>query len=81
MSSVETVSALERRLNATLPQQPIRSQVSARLKNIGRNARISGFRPGKIPPKIIEQFYGAEAWRDVLSEALTTFFYRSNATQ
>ena len=78
MSSVETVSALERRLNASIPQQPIRSQVSDRLKNIGRNAKIPGFRPGKIPPKIIEQFYGAQAWQDALNEALQRSFYESS---
>ena len=60
MPSVETVSALERRLNASIPQQAIRSQVSARLKNIGRNVKIAGFRPGKVPTKIVEQFYGAK---------------------
>jgi trigger factor len=78
MSSVETVSALERRLNASIPQQAIRSQVSDRLKNIGRNAKIPGFRPGKIPPKIIEQFYGAQAWQDALNEALQRSFYESS---
>ncbi len=74
MSSVETVSALERRLNASIPQQAIRSQVSARLKNIGRNVKIAGFRPGKVPTKIIEQFYGAQAWQDALSDALQRSF-------
>ena len=63
MSSVETVSALERRLNASIPQQAIRGEVAARLKKIGRNAKIAGFRPGKIPAKILEQHYGAQAHR------------------
>ena len=74
MASVETVSALERRLNASIPQQAISSQVSARLKNIGRSARIAGFRPGKVPTKIVEQFYGAQARQEVLSEALQRSF-------
>ena len=78
MSSVETVSALERRLNASIPQQPIRSQVSDRLKNIGRSVKIAGFRPGKVPPKIIEQYYGAQAWQDALNEALQRSFYESS---
>ncbi len=78
MSSVETVSALERRLNASIPQQPIRSQVSDRLKNIGRSVKIAGFRPGKIPPKVIEQYYGAQAWQDALNEALQRSFYESS---
>lgn len=78
MSSVETVSALERRLNASVPQQYIRSQVSARLQNIGRNAKIAGFRPGKVPTKIVEQYYGAQAYQDALNEALQRSFYEAS---
>lgn len=74
MSSVETVSALERRLNASIPQQAIRGEVAARLKNIGRTAKISGFRPGKIPAKILEQHYGAQAHQEALGDALQRSF-------
>lgn len=74
MSSVETVSALERRLNASVPQQAIRGEVAARLKQIGRTAKISGFRPGKIPAKILEQHYGAQAHQEALGEALQRSF-------
>ena len=74
MSSVETVSALERRLNASIPQQAIRGQVAARLKNIGRTAKIAGFRPGKVPAKILEQHYGAQAHQEALGDALQRSF-------
>jgi trigger factor len=74
MSSVETVSALERRLNASIPQQAIRGEVAARLKKIGRTAKVSGFRPGKIPAKILEQYYGAQAHQEALGDALQRSF-------
>ncbi|BBI99658.1 trigger factor [Ferrigenium kumadai] len=74
MSSVETVSALERRLNASIPQQAIRSQVANRLKHIGRTAKLAGFRPGKIPAKVLEQHYGAQAHQEALGEALQQSF-------
>jgi trigger factor len=74
MSSVETVSALERRLNASIPQQAIRGEVAARLKKIGRSAKIAGFRPGKVPAKILEQYYGAQAHQEALGEALQRSF-------
>lgn len=74
MSSVETVSALERRLNASIPQQSIRSQVDERLKRIGRTAKIAGFRPGKVPVKVLEQHYGAQAQQEALGEALERSF-------
>jgi trigger factor len=74
MSSVETVSALERRLNASIPQQAIRGEVAARLKKIGRSAKIAGFRPGKAPVKILEQHYGAQAHQEALGDALQRSF-------
>lgn len=74
MTSVETVSALERRLNASVPQQAIRGVVSARLKNIARSAKIAGFRPGKVPAKVIEQHYGEQVHQEALGEALQRSF-------
>ncbi len=73
MSSVEIVSALERRLNASIPQQAVRGEVAARLKNIGRTAKIAGFRPGKIPAKVVAQHYAAKTQQEVLGE----FFHNS----
>lgn len=80
MSSVETVSALERRLNASIPQQAIRSQIAARLKKIGRTAKIAGFRPGKIPAKILEQHYGEQVHQEALGDALQNSFSEAAQT-
>ncbi len=74
MSSVETVSALARRLNASIPQQEVRGEVLARLKKIARTAKVSGFRPGKAPFKMIEQMYGAEVNQEVIGAALQRSF-------
>lgn len=81
MSSVETVSALERRLNASIPQQAIGVQVAARLKQIGRTAKLPGFRPGKIPAKVLEQHYGAQAHQEALGEALQESFAAAAESQ
>ncbi len=81
MPSVETVNALERRLNATIPQQVVRGQVAERLKHIGRTAKIAGFRPGKIPGKILEQHYGMEARQEALGEALQKSFFEAVQAQ
>ena len=80
MPNVETVSALERRLNASIPQQTLRNVVSARLQNIGRSAKIAGFRPGKVPTKIVEQYYGAQAQQEALSDAVQRSFAEAAQT-
>jgi trigger factor len=74
MSSVETLGALQRRLNAFIPQQQVRGEVEARLKRLGRTAKVHGFRPGKVPFKILEQQYGAQVQQEVIGDVLQRSF-------
>ncbi|MDD2701871.1 MAG: trigger factor [Sideroxydans sp.] len=74
MSNVETLSGLQRRLTATIPQQQIRTEVESRLKRLGRTAKVAGFRPGKAPIKVLEQQYGDSVQQEVLGESLQRSF-------
>lgn len=74
MSSVETLGGLQRRLNVSIPQPMLRGEVESRLKHLGRTAKVHGFRPGKIPFKILEQQYGQQVQQEVLGESLQRSF-------
>ena len=74
MSNVETLTGLQRRLTATIPQQQIRIEVESRLKRLGRTAKVAGFRPGKAPIKVLEQQYGDSVQQEVLGESLQRSF-------
>ncbi|MFA6901520.1 MAG: trigger factor [Gallionellaceae bacterium] len=74
MSSIETLGALERRLNASIPQQQLLGEVAARIKYMGRTAKVPGFRPGKVPFKILEQQFGTQAHQEVLGDELHRSF-------
>jgi trigger factor len=74
MSNVETLGGLQRRLNATIPQQLIRGEVENRLKRLGRTAKVHGFRPGKVPFKVLEQQYGHSVQQEVLGDSLQRSF-------
>jgi trigger factor len=74
MTSVETLGALQRRLNAFIPQQLVSGEIEARLKRLGRTAKVHGFRPGKVPFKILQQQYGAQVHQEVLGDALQRSF-------
>ena len=74
MSSVETFGGLQRRLNVSIPQPQLRGEVESRLKRLGRTAKVHGFRPGKVPFKIIEQQYGPQVHQEVLGESLQRSF-------
>ncbi|MGI9232398.1 MAG: trigger factor [Woeseiaceae bacterium] len=68
--TVESTGALERRMRVELPIEPIEQQVTSRLKNVGRTVKIKGFRPGKVPAKVVKQRYGKQVREEVLGEIL-----------
>ena len=52
----------------------IERQVDERLKKLAKNARMPGFRPGKVPLKLIQQTYGSQVRSEVLSDAVQKSF-------
>jgi trigger factor len=74
MTNVETLSPLERRVSMTLPVQEIDRQVDERLKKLARNVKMPGFRPGKVPMKIVAQTYGPQVRNEVLGDAVQKSF-------
>ncbi|MBD9368682.1 trigger factor [Xanthomonas sp. XNM01] len=82
--SVESTGNLERRMNFSLPAEQLEDGVSGRLREIARTARIKGFRPGKVPTKVIEQRFGEQVKAEVLNGLLRQTFdsaVRENALQ
>jgi trigger factor len=73
--SVETTSTLERQMTITVPADHIEDDVNSRLKQTASTARLDGFRPGKIPFKVIKRRYGAGARQEVLGEVIQKSFY------
>ena len=72
--SIETTSGLERRLTVGVPAARIDSEVDVRLKKAATNVRLDGFRPGKVPMKVIRQRFGAGVRQEVLGEVMSQSF-------
>ena len=68
--SVESTGKLERRMRVELPAARIDQEVNSRLKSVGKTAKIKGFRPGKVPAKVVKQRYGAQIREEVVSEIM-----------
>lgn len=73
-SNVETLGPLERRLNVTVPQEKIETEVESRLRRLARTAKIHGFRSGKVPLKIVSQQYGPKVRQEVMGDVLQKSF-------
>ena len=74
MANVETLGTLERRVSMSLPAADIEREVDTRLKKLARNVKMPGFRPGKVPMKLIAQTYGPQVRSEVLSDAVQKAF-------
>ncbi len=68
--TVESTGTLERRMRVELPAERIEKEIESRLKSVGRTAKLKGFRPGKIPAKVVRQKYGGQIRQEVLSELM-----------
>lgn len=53
-------------LEVTVPANDIKKTQEARLKEVGKTAKLPGFRPGKVPMKMLEQKYGRAVMGEVL---------------
>lgn len=72
--SVETTTGLERRMKVAVPKDRIESEVEKRLKSLGGQAKIDGFRPGKVPFSVIRKKYGPQVRQEVLGEVMQSSF-------
>ena len=72
--SVETTGAIGRKMTVKVPAEQLDSAVAARLKRLARTAKIPGFRPGKIPMKVIESRFADQALAEAADEIISSSY-------
>ena len=68
--SVESLGSLERKMTFRVPSERLETQVGGRLREIARTTRLKGFRPGKVPAKVIEQRFGGQVRDEIVGGML-----------
>ena len=66
--AVENLEKLKRRITVTIPLEELNAEVQKRLRVRAKTARAAGFRPGKVPMKMVSQMYGAQINADVIND-------------
>jgi trigger factor len=72
--TIQSLSALERRVDLTVPAAAIEQDVKTRLAKLARDMKMPGFRPGKVPIKMVAQTYGAQVQAEVLNDKVGEAF-------
>jgi len=73
-TTLETTGQLERRLNLSVPLADIESEVEKRLARLAKSVKVPGFRPGKVPMKMVAQQYGPQVRNEVITDAVQSGF-------
>ena len=73
-TNFETLSPLERRLTMAVATDSIEREINDRLRKLSRTVRMPGFRPGKVPVKIVAQQYGPQVRSEVIGNAVQKAF-------
>lgn len=75
--SVETLEGLQRKMTVELPADKVNEIVDNKLRSIAKEVRLDGFRPGKIPMKVVKQRFGAHARQEAYGELIQSTFYEA----
>jgi trigger factor len=75
--SVETTSGLERRMTVQVPREEVDKQVEERLQSLTGEVRLDGFRPGKVPMRVVKQRFGGRVRQEVLAEVIQSSFHEA----
>ena len=70
--SVENTGGLERRLTIHVPESEIKDKVDSKLKELTKQVRIKGFRPGRVPMSVVKQRFGKKVRQDIVNETMQT---------
>jgi len=68
--SVETLNDLERRVTVQVPAERVTKEIQDRLVAMSRKVKVAGFRPGKVPLKIMQRMYGNQVRYEAVSELM-----------
>jgi trigger factor len=70
--SVENAGGLERRMTVQVPAERVEQEVQSRLDSMSKTVRLDGFRPGKVPLKVVEKKYGKQVRLEVVDELVNS---------
>ena len=79
--SVETTSGLERQVTITVPAERVDQDVQKRVQQTARTARLDGFRPGKVPVKVVQKRYGKGIREEVLNQVIQETLFKATTDE
>ena len=72
--SIETLDGLERRMTVQVPSDTVTLAVEKKLNDLRKTVKIDGFRPGKVPLKVVQQKFGEHVRQEVVGDVIESSY-------
>jgi trigger factor len=73
--SIETLEGLERRMTVQVPSDTVTQAVEKKLNDLRKTVKIDGFRPGKVPLKVVQQKFGGHVRQEVIGDVIESSYH------
>ena len=74
---IEEISSIARKLHFEIGAEHVDQEIERAFRKIGKTAKIKGFRPGKVPQSVLEQYYGGQMEREVLGRLINDSYFKA----
>ncbi len=68
---------MERKVHIEVPEERVSAEINNRLQRMTKTTKVQGFRPGKVPLKVIQGRYGSQVRKEVVGELVQSSFYEA----
>jgi trigger factor len=74
---LEDISPVKKKLSFEIPWNEVKEELDAAYSNVGKKAKIKGFRPGKIPRKVLETHFKDHAEEDTITNIINKYYWQA----
>jgi trigger factor len=75
--NIEELSSVKKKLSFDIPWNEVKDELDTVYRDIGKKAKIKGFRPGKIPRKVLETYFKEQAENETINNIVNKFYWQA----
>ena len=75
--NMEELSSVKKKLSFEIPWNEVKNELDTVYRDIGKKAKIKGFRPGKIPRKVLETYFKEQAENETINNIVNKFYWQA----
>jgi trigger factor len=72
--TVEDITPLKKKMNVEVPEDLVMKEINSIYQDLGKKAKIKGFRPGKVPRNILERYFKDQVKAEVMQKLVQDFY-------